>query len=106
DEIGRSRRRIAFRDADKFLVKAGQPAGRVGRRRIAEYGEGLASAAAPVDLATIAGAAGLGHPAGAAETVERLGVQPDVPKAALTCRIELQRGVGLGGVTVQTLSRR
>src|SRR5216683_5657150 len=58
---------------DQAAALGGEMADRVGGRRVAGQREGLAAAAAPIDLAALAGAAGLEHPIGAAEAVEGVG---------------------------------
>src|SRR5256885_17054202 len=68
----------------------------IGDPQIARERKGLAAATAPIDLAPIARAAGLHHPAGAPETVERLGVAPDP--------IEARRSNGGGREAGQRLS--
>src|SRR5260370_20786002 len=55
-----------------------QGAGRVGTRGIAGQREGLAAAAAPIDLAPVAGPAWLRHPGGAAKPREFRRTVPDI----------------------------
>src|SRR4051812_9484818 len=62
---------------EDLLMHRRQRAGRVGIAGIAGQRERLATAAAEIDFPELATLAGLGHPAGAAITVERLGVLPD-----------------------------
>ena len=57
--------------ADEELVVGGERAGRVCAAGIAGQRKGLATAAAPIDLAPLAGAARLRHPSGAAKSRKR-----------------------------------
>src|SRR5262249_32841385 len=69
-----------------------QVAGRVGGGGVAGQGEGLAAAAAEIELAPLAAAAGLGHPVGAAEAAEHRRVEPDLFEPGLPDVGELQAG--------------
>ena len=66
DELGCRYFGLAARTVEDRVI-GGQPANRVGAGGIAGQCEGLAAATAPVDLAPLTGAAGLGHPPRAAE---------------------------------------
>src|SRR5262249_38260699 len=59
------------------LMQRRERAGRISRVGIARQREGLAAAAAEIDLAEFAGLARLLHPAGAAIAVEGVRVLPD-----------------------------
>ena len=73
-------------------VLRGERAGRVGRAQVAREGEGLAAAAAEVDVAPIAALARLGHPRVAAVGAERLAVGPDVAQRAACAPSRTSRG--------------
>ena len=68
--------------------------------------EGLATAAAEIQLATRAASAWLLHPCGAAKGVEGRGVRPDVGERMLAHVPECKAGDRLGGVTRQHLPGR
>src|SRR3546814_7582016 len=68
--------------------------------------EGLAAAAAPIDLAALAGAAGLRHPGGAAVGLEGRRVQPDLAQALVADAVEGERGDRFRGVAGQHLAGR
>src|SRR3546814_8122821 len=75
--------------------------GRVGAVGAAGERQGLAAAAAPVDLAPVAAAAGLRHPVGTAEPPERLGGLPDLARAPFADALEAEPGNGGGGMARQ-----
>ncbi len=68
--------------------------------------EGLATAAAEIQLSTRAACARLLHPFGAAEGVEGRGIRPDVRERTLAHVPEFKPGNRFGGVTGQHLARR
>src|SRR6516162_6850632 len=77
-----------------------------GARRIAGQREGLAAATAPVDLAPLARAAGLGHPRRAAEPREGRRVVPDFREAGFADGRKAQSRKGLRRMARQHLARR
>src|SRR5256885_16007351 len=81
--IDELRRRVLGRrdGGGEIAALDGAMADRIRRRRIAGQREGLAAAAAPIDFAALAGAAGLEHPISATEAVERIGLTPDLAQA-------------------------
>src|SRR5437868_11181688 len=54
--------------------------------------KGLAAAAAPVNLSTLAGTAKLGHPCRSAKAIEGLRIFPDISERLFTHIVELQSG--------------
>src|SRR5271156_4210 len=82
DEIGPRLLGLAASGREQLVIW-GQRAGGIGAGGVAGQREGLAAATAPVDLAPLARAAGLGHPRGAAETRESRGLVPDLREARL-----------------------
>src|SRR5205085_1857321 len=92
---------------EDFLVARRQFARRVGIAGVAGEGEGLAAAAAPVDLAKVAALAGLGHPSRAAIGLKGRRIIPDPVDRMVAHRFEGERGDALGGVTREhSTSRR
>src|SRR5205085_1872621 len=69
---------FGLRQRGDACVMGGFVAGRVGRRGVAGERQRLAAAAAPVDLAPLARAAGLLHPIRAAKGAEGRAVAPDL----------------------------
>ena len=100
DKIGCGPVRVRL-GPDEQLAVWGQCASRVGARGIAGDGKSLATAAAPVYFATIAGSAGIGHPVRAAETVEGFGILPDIAQTALAHILKMQTGDGFSGMARQ-----
>src|SRR4051794_28136539 len=94
--IDERRRRLLRRGDRRGEIAAldGAMADRIGRRRIAGEREGLAAAAAPIDLAPLAGLARLEHPIGAAEAVEGVGVAPDRAETHGADRGKIEIGQG------------
>src|SRR3954470_6375893 len=87
------------------LVQRRQRAGRIGVGGIARQREGLAAAAAEIDLAEFAGLAGLLHPAGATIAVEGIRVLPDPGDRMVGAHgFEIEAGDALGGMTRQHLA--
>src|ERR1700687_4897829 len=62
---------------ENLFMHRRQRAGRIGIAGIAGQREGLAAAAAEIDLLELTALAWFGHPAGAAIAVEGLGILPD-----------------------------
>src|SRR6266446_10100738 len=79
---------------------------RIGCGGIAGEREGLAAAAAEIELATRTARARLLHPRGAAEGVEGRRVCPDIGERTLAHVPEFKTGTRLGGVAGQHLARR
>ena len=67
---------------------------------------GLAAAAAEIDLPPRTACARLLHPGGSAEGIEGRRIRPDVGERVLAHRPEFKTGNGLGSVAVQHLARR
>jgi len=82
DQIRRHAFRLLESGSDQPVIGR-QGADRIGAAGVARQQEGLAAAAAPVDLAPLATLARLGHPVGAPEAVEGVGAVPDIGKAAV-----------------------
>src|SRR6266540_4756841 len=78
---------------------------RVGCAGVTGEREGLAAAAAKIQLATRAACARLLHPCAAAESIEGRGICPDVGERMLAHVPEFKAGNRLGGVTGQHLAR-
>src|SRR5258705_10151230 len=98
-------RRLGLGLPENLLVQRRQRAGWIGIAGITRQREGLAAAAAEIDFPELATPARLRHPAGAAITVEGLGILPDPgDRMVRSHRFELESGDGLGGVAGQDLS--
>src|SRR5262245_31461154 len=78
----------------------------IGYGGVAGKGEGLAAAAAEIQLAARAACARLLHPCGAAEDVEGRGVPPDIGERTLAHVPEFKAGNRLSRVTGQHLACR
>jgi len=105
DEIGRRLLGTVARGGKQSVIW-GQRAGGIGAGGVAGQREGLAAATAPVDLAPLARAAGLGHPSRAAETSENRGVVPDLREARLGDGRKAQTRQGLRRMARQHFARR
>ena len=81
-------------------------AGGIGVAGVPGQRQRLAAAAAPVDLAPVARAAGLAHPFRAAEGLEGGVRAPDVAKRMIAHVPEFEARNGLGGVARQRLAGR
>src|SRR6476619_4433364 len=79
---------------------------RIGCGGVAGKREGLAAAAAEIQLATRAACAWLLHPCGATEGVEGRRVRPDIGERMVSHVPELKSGNRLGGVAGQHLACR
>src|SRR6266508_2934600 len=79
---------------------------RVGCSGVAGNGEGLAAAAAEIQLATRTTRARLLHPCGTAEGVEGRGIRPDIGEGTLAHVPEFKAGDRLSRVAGQHLARR
>src|SRR3954451_10194099 len=91
--------------SENLLMHRRQRAGRIGITGVAGKRKGLATAAAEIDLLELAALAGLGHPAGAAITVEGLGVLPDPGDRMIGAyRFEFEPGNRLRRVARQDLA--
>ena len=82
------------------------PAGGVGRGRVSGERQRLAAAAAPVDRAPLAGAAGLAHPFRSAKSPEGRIIAPDLGKRAVAHVPEFEARDRLGRVARQRLAGR
>ena len=87
-------------------VVGSEVAHRVGCADIAGEREGLAAAAAEIQLATRTTRARLLHPCGTAEGVEGRGIRPDIGEGAVAHVPEFKAGNRLSRVTGQHLARR
>src|SRR5882757_2607184 len=83
DEFRRRALRLVQRGLDHAVVRR-QRAHRIGAAGIAGQQKGLTAATTPIDLAPVAAAARLGHPVGAAISIEGLRAVPDVGESAVT----------------------
>src|SRR5664279_5385813 len=93
--------------AEDRLMHRRERAGRVGVGGVPGQREGLAAAAAEIDLPQLAALARLLHPAGTAIAVERLGVLPDPGDRMVRAdRFELHPGDGLRRMARQDLADR
>src|SRR3954451_22905104 len=104
EEAGLMRGRLAFGLLEDLLVHWRQRAGRIGIAGVAGQRKGLTAAAAEIEFLEFAAPARLRHPAGAAITVEGLGILPDPgDRVVRPHRQEFEAGDGLGGVAWQDL---
>src|SRR6266481_7111414 len=85
----RRRFRLAASPGEELVV-GGQPAGGVGARGVTGQRKGLTAAAAPIDLAPLAGATRFRHPGRPAEPLEGGGTIPDFREARLRDAGEIQ----------------
>src|SRR5260370_15949691 len=99
DETVVAGRSLGLGQLENLLMQRRQRAGRISIAGIAGQREGLAAAAAEIDFPELAAPARLRHPAGAAITVEGLGILPDPgDRMVRSHRFEFESGNGLGGV--------
>src|SRR5882757_9962168 len=97
--------RFALGLLEDLLVQRRQRAGRIGIAGIAGQRKGLAATAAEIDFPELAALARLGHPAGAAIAVERLGILPDPGNRMIGAYgFEFEPGDAFSGVAGQDLA--